>query len=132
MRNDNKLIVNGEFVRLQEETSGTWIRMEGPGKTTKNLKQRHFSHLLRIRPCGLFQFRITSEIMNHRHMVGLLGRVISSSQGLYLHRTTKHKQRRANIHALSGIRTRDPVYERSRPASQTARPLDRRKTLAEI
>jgi hypothetical protein len=28
------------------------------------------------------------------------------------------------MHALSGIRTRDPVYERSRPAPQTARPLD--------
>jgi hypothetical protein len=36
----------------------------------------------------LFQFRITSEIMNHRHTVGLLGRVTSSSQGLHLHRTT--------------------------------------------
>jgi hypothetical protein len=31
---------------------------------------------------------------------------------------------RAKIHALSGIRTRDPVYERSRPAPQTARSLD--------
>jgi hypothetical protein len=40
-----------------------------------------------------------------RHMVGLLGRVISSSQGLYLHRTTQHKKTLTNIHALSGIRT---------------------------
>jgi hypothetical protein len=54
----------------------------------------HFFPLLRIRPIGLFQFIITSEIMNHRHMVGLLGRVISSSQGLYLHRTTQHRQTR--------------------------------------
>jgi hypothetical protein len=60
-----------------------------------------------------------------RHMVGLLGRVISPSQGLYLHRTTQHRKTRTNIHALSGIRTRDPVYERSRPAPHTARPLDR-------
>jgi hypothetical protein len=65
---------------------------------------------LRIKPCGLFlfQFRITSEIMNHRYMVGLLGRVISSN----LHRTTQHRKTRTNIHALSGIRSRDPVYER--------------------
>jgi hypothetical protein len=42
-----------------------------------------------------------------RHMVGLLGRVISPSQGLYLHRTTQHKKTRTNIHALSGIRTHD-------------------------
>jgi hypothetical protein len=73
----------------------------------------------------MFQFRIISEITNHRHTVGLLGRVISSSQGLYLHSTTQHRQTRANIHALSGSRTRDPLYERSRPATQTARPLDR-------
>jgi hypothetical protein len=41
-------------------------------------------------------------------MVGLLGRVISQSQGLYLHRTTQHRKTRTNIHALSGIRTHDP------------------------
>jgi hypothetical protein len=58
-------------------------------------------------------------------MVGLLGRVISSSQGLYLHRTTQHRKTRTNIHALSGIRTRDPLHKRSRPAPQTVRPLDR-------
>jgi hypothetical protein len=44
-----------------------------------------------------------------RHMVGLLGRVISPSQGgLYLHRTTQHRKTQTNIHALSGIRTHDP------------------------
>jgi hypothetical protein len=39
-----------------------------------------------------------------RHMVGLPGRVISPSQGLYLHRTTQNRKTRTNIHALSGIR----------------------------
>jgi hypothetical protein len=43
-----------------------------------------------------------------KHMVGLLGRVISPSKGLYLHRTRKHRKTRKNIHALSGIRTHDP------------------------
>jgi hypothetical protein len=43
-----------------------------------------------------------------RHMVGLLGRVISPSQGLYLHSTTQHRKTWTNIHALSGIRTHDP------------------------
>jgi predicted component of type VI protein secretion system len=43
-----------------------------------------------------------------RHMVGLLGRVISPSQGLYLYRTTQQRKTWANIHALSGIRTHDP------------------------
>jgi hypothetical protein len=60
-----------------------------------------------------------------RHMVGLLGRVISPSQGLYLHRAAQHRKTRTNFHALSGIRTHDPVYEQSRPVPQTARPLDR-------
>jgi hypothetical protein len=43
-----------------------------------------------------------------RHMVGLLGRVISPSQGLYLHRTTQHRKTHTNIHALSGIQIHDP------------------------
>jgi hypothetical protein len=38
-----------------------------------------------------------------RHMVGLPGRVVSPSQGLYLHRTTPHRKTRTNIHALRGI-----------------------------
>jgi hypothetical protein len=43
-----------------------------------------------------------------RHVVGLLERVISPSQGLYLHRTTQHRKMQTNIHALSRIRTHDP------------------------
>jgi hypothetical protein len=43
----------------------------------------------------------------YRHLVGLLGRVINPSQGLYLHRTARHRKTRTNIHALSGIQTRD-------------------------
>jgi hypothetical protein len=50
-----------------------------------------FFSLLRMRHIDLFQFRIISEIMNHWHTVGLLGRVISSLQGLYLHRTIQHR-----------------------------------------
>jgi hypothetical protein len=41
-------------------------------------------------------------------LVGLLGRVISQMQGLYLHRTTQHRKTRTHIHAPSGIRTREP------------------------
>jgi hypothetical protein len=43
-----------------------------------------------------------------RHMVGLLGWVISPSQGLYRHGTTQHRKTRTNIYALNGIRTHDP------------------------
>jgi hypothetical protein len=42
------------------------------------------------------------------HFVVLLGRVISPSQGLYLHRTTHHWKMQTNIHALSRIWTHDP------------------------
>jgi hypothetical protein len=62
-----------------------------------------------------------------RHMVGLLGRVISPSQGLYLHRTTQHRKTRTNIHTLSGIRTHDlsnqpaKTYASDRTATVTGR-----------
>jgi hypothetical protein len=42
-----------------------------------------------LKDLGRFTYRIFLELF--RHMVGLLGRVISPSQGLYLHRTTQHK-----------------------------------------
>jgi hypothetical protein len=43
-----------------------------------------------------------------RHMVGLNAREISPLQGLYLHRATRHRKTRTNIHNLSRIRTHDP------------------------
>jgi hypothetical protein len=55
---------------------------------------------------GRLTYRRFLEIF--RHMVRLLGRVISPSQGLYLHRATQHRKTRTNIHAFSGIGTHDP------------------------
>jgi hypothetical protein len=55
---------------------------------------------------GRLTYRRFPELF--RHMVGLLGRVISPSQGLCIHRTTQHRNTRINIHALSGIQTHDP------------------------
>jgi hypothetical protein len=63
-------------------------------------------------------------LMLFRHMVGLLGRVISPSQGLYLHRTTQYRKTRTNIHALSGIQTHDPSNQ---PAKTHA--ADRKATV---
>jgi hypothetical protein len=60
-------------------------------------------------------------------MVGLLGRVISPLQGLYLHRITQHRKTRTNIHDLSGIRTHDP---RNQPAKTHA--SDRTATVTDI
>jgi hypothetical protein len=59
-----------------------------------------------LKDLGRLTYRQFLELF--RHMVGLLGRVMSPSQGLYLHRTTQHRKTRTNIHALSGIRTHDP------------------------
>jgi len=42
------------------------------------------------------------------HLVGLLGRGINPTQGLYLHRTTQHRKTRTHIHAPSSVRTCDP------------------------
>jgi hypothetical protein len=58
-------------------------------------------------PFGPWTPHIRRFLELFRHMVRLLGRVISPSQGLYLHRTTQHRKTRTNIHALSGIRTHD-------------------------
>jgi hypothetical protein len=47
-----------------------------------------------------------------RHMVGLLGRVISPSQGLYLHRTTQHRKTRDKHPCLkrdSNPRSQQPI-----------------------
>jgi hypothetical protein len=66
-------------------------------------------------PLPIIQFR------NHfSQTVGLLGRVINPSQGLYLN-TWQHKQNKRihtpNIHALSGIRTHDPSVRASEDSS---------------
>jgi hypothetical protein len=59
-----------------------------------------------LKDLGRLTYRRFLELS--RHMVGLLGRVIRPSQGLYLHSTTQHRKTRTNIHGLSGIRTHDP------------------------
>jgi hypothetical protein len=56
----------------------------------------------------LVRLTYTRFLRLFRQTVGLLGRMISPSQGLYLHRTTQHRKTETNIHALSGIRTHDP------------------------
>jgi hypothetical protein len=56
-----------------------------------------------VKDLGRLTYRMFLELF--RQMVGLLGRVISPSQGLYLHRTTQDRKKRTNIHDLSGIRT---------------------------
>jgi hypothetical protein len=61
-----------------------------------------------------FYFRL----LDLRYWVGL-GRVISSSQGLYLY-TNTDKRTYTNIHALSGIRTHDPGFR-----AKTVHALDR-------
>jgi hypothetical protein len=61
-------------------------------------------------PHGLFRLRIYFFWIYgiYEHLVRLLGRGISPTQGLYLHRTTQHRKTRTHIHASNGIRTRDP------------------------
>jgi hypothetical protein len=67
-----------------------------------------------------FQHSSLLQFRNHfPQTVGLLGRVISPAQGPYLH-TGQHKQRikaHTDIHALIGIRTRDPSILASEDSS---------------
>jgi hypothetical protein len=53
-----------------------------------------------------FDFETYESIFGH--LVGLLGREISPSQGYYLHRTAQCKEKLTHIHASSGIRSHDP------------------------
>jgi hypothetical protein len=73
----------------------------------RNKQINFFSVALQpLKDLGRLTYRTFLELF--RHMVRLLGRVISPSQGLYPHRTTQHRKTQTNIHALSGIRTHDP------------------------
>jgi hypothetical protein len=74
-----------------------------------------------LKDLGRLTYRRFLEL--YRQMLGPLGRVISPSQGLYLHRTTQHRKTRTNIHVLGGIRTHYPSNQGPRPTPQTARPL---------
>jgi hypothetical protein len=81
-----------------------------------------------IPPVALQSFkdlgRLTYRFLDlFRHMVGLLGRVISPSRGLYLHRTTQHRKTRTNIHVLSEIRIHDPSNQPAKTHDSDARPL---------
>jgi hypothetical protein len=60
---------------------------------------------------SLFHF----SFLDLKQSVGLLGRVMSSSQGLYLYINTEKRTyaHTLNIHALSGIRTHDPGFRGS-------------------
>jgi hypothetical protein len=70
-----------------------------------------------------FHFRL----LDLRHSVGLLGWVISSSQGLYLYTNTEKRARKhththtqtLNIDALSGIQTHDPGSRESEDSTVT-------------
>jgi hypothetical protein len=59
-----------------------------------------------LKDLGRLTYRRFLELF--RHVLGLLGRVINPSQGLYQHWTTQHRKTRTNIHALSGIQTHYP------------------------
>jgi hypothetical protein len=69
----------------------------------------------------LWSIGLISQFLDHSQSVGLLGQVISSSQGLYLN-TGQHKHRKththtSNIQALSEIRTHDPSFRASKDSA---------------
>jgi hypothetical protein len=82
-----------------------------------SLRTEHGASTVPRHPRFLFQF-----LGSIRHLVGLLGGGISPAQGLYLHRTTQHRETQTHIHALSRIRTCDPNV-RAADDSTCLRPL---------
>jgi hypothetical protein len=77
---------------------------------------------------GLPPWNSPFGLLNLRRSVGLLARVISSSQGPYFYTNTK-KKHTPNIHALSEIRTLDPGFRASED-STCLRPLGYRDRLS--
>jgi hypothetical protein len=76
------------------------------------------------------KFSISLQLLDLGQLVGLLWRMISSSQGLYLYTNTeKHTTQTLNIHALSGIQTHGPGVRASEDNS-CRRPLGYRDRLA--
>jgi len=70
----------------------------------------HHHHQLKGRPSWPFQnqnFNFWNLWIYFRHLVGLLGRGISQTQSLYLHRTTQHSKTQTHIHTSSEIRTQN-------------------------
>jgi hypothetical protein len=99
--------VDSEF----SETNHTEILNWPPQKRISFIHQWLYSPLL---GSGLFFSFVIFTLT-----AGLLERVISASQGRYLH-TRQHKHRinaHTNIHALSGIRTQDPNVRASEESS---------------
>jgi hypothetical protein len=73
----------------------------------------------------LWSVGLIYQFLDHSQTVGLLGRVISSSQGLYLNTGNPNTEKRthtSNIHALIGTRTHDPGLRASED-STCLRPL---------
>jgi hypothetical protein len=87
-------------------------------KQTENAGERDFFFFGATAPIWTLAYlhetlRFTSDFWIFRQSVGLLGWVISSSQGLYLYTNTETHTQRLHIHALSGIRTHDPGFRAS-------------------
>jgi hypothetical protein len=94
-------------------------------ETWQDSEKVTFSHWL-YSPLGLWP--LIFQFHDHFTDGSLLGRVISSSQGLYLN-TGQHIHI-PNIHALCGIRTHDPGFRASED-STCLRPLGYRDRLGE-
>jgi hypothetical protein len=62
---------------------------------------------------------VSLQLLELGQSVELLGRMISSSQGLYLYTNTEntHTTQTLNIHALSGIRTHGPGVRETEDSS---------------
>jgi uncharacterized membrane protein (DUF485 family) len=116
-----KYVKSGQFSAMMTQTSVITIINVTPTKTLyiyihsfiHSFVHQWLSSPL-LGPDIFFSF-----IIFFTQTVGLLGRVISPSQGLYLH-TGQHNHRKmhTDIHALSGIRTHDPTIRASEDSSR--------------
>jgi hypothetical protein len=109
------------YLIAAETVRQTWLSTEGEDNWRYLSNTCWFNKTVKSYLLNSFLFYLTvSRLFCHSdhfsQTVGLLGRVISSSQGLYLntgqqkHRINTHMP---NVHALCGIRTHDPGFRTS-------------------
>lgn len=114
-------------LRTQPRTrrTGFWLHKPWTPNGTNCFipRQHHAGNRLRktffLRNLSVFAVLVNRNVFRSllRHTYGVLWRVPSPPHGLYPHRTTTQTHHgQTNTHALSGIQTRDPLYEISRPA----------------
>jgi hypothetical protein len=77
----------------------------------RNMTGERLSSTFRIRPSSLFSLELIRKYKFYRQLIGLLGRLISPSQGRYLQKQHKHRKNSETSKPRVGFEPTIPVFE---------------------